>query len=56
MYVGQALEAEALSGQTALRVIAATKQLLAATNTNAQALLQQHFTPEAQEIIRGHFG
>ncbi|KAK0611170.1 armadillo-type protein [Immersiella caudata] len=55
VYVAQALEADALSGQTAARVIAATKQLLLATQTDGEALLQQNFTPEAQQLIRGHF-
>lgn len=55
VYVGQALEADALGGQTAIRVVAATKALLAATGTNGEALLQQNFSEEAQQLIRGHF-
>ncbi len=56
VYVAQALEAETLTGQTAIRVVAATKLLLEATGTNGDQLLQQHFTPEAGQTIRGHFG
>ncbi|KAK5653518.1 hypothetical protein OQA88_8777 [Cercophora sp. LCS_1] len=56
LYVGQALAADVLSGQTMLRVIQATKRLVAATNTNAEAVLAQNFAPEAQQLIRGHFG
>lgn len=55
-FVGQALVADVLSGQTMLRVIQATKRLVAATNTNAEAILASNFTPEAQQLIRGHFG
>jgi hypothetical protein len=53
--VAQALEAEALSGQNAARVVAATKVLLEGTNTDVMPLLQQ-FSPEAQNVIRAHFG
>jgi hypothetical protein len=55
VFVSQALEAGALAGQTAARVVAATKMLLAATNTDPVSLLQQ-FTPESQQLIRGYFG
>ncbi|KAL2179481.1 armadillo-type protein [Thermothelomyces heterothallicus CBS 202.75] len=54
VYVAQALEAEALAGQNAARVVAATKLLLEGTNTDVTPLLQQ-FTPEAQNVIRAHF-
>lgn len=54
MYVGQALEAEALTGQNAARVVAATKALVQLTNTDVTPLLQQ-FSPEGQQIIRAHF-
>ncbi len=54
VYVAQALESEALSGQTAARVIVATKNLFQATNTDAGALLQQ-FSPGSQQTIRTHF-
>lgn len=55
VFVAQALEAEALSGQTASRVVAATQMLLTASNTDPTPLLQQ-FSPEAQQVIRVHFG
>jgi hypothetical protein len=55
VFVAQALETDALAGQTAARVVAATKMLLAATNTDPTPLLQQ-FSPEAQQTIRRHFG
>ncbi|KAH8887044.1 ARM repeat-containing protein [Thozetella sp. PMI_491] len=54
VYVAQALESEALAGQTSSRVIQATKNLLQATNTDAGPLLQQ-FSPEAQHTIRAFF-
>jgi hypothetical protein len=54
VFVGQALEAEALSGQNAARVVAATKVLLEGTGTDVSPLLQQ-FSPEAQQVIRAHF-
>ncbi|KAK1753523.1 armadillo-type protein [Echria macrotheca] len=56
VFVGQALEADALSGQTAARVVAATKSLLTITNTDAASLLLQNFPPESQQLIRGYFG
>lgn len=55
MFVAQALEAGALGGQTAARVVAATKQLLTVTGTDPIPLLQQ-FSPESQQLIRGYFG
>ena len=54
MFVAQALEAEALSGQNAARVVAATKLLLEGTGTDVSPLLLQ-FSPEAQNVIRAHF-
>lgn len=54
IFVGQALESEALQGQTASRVATATKSLLAATNVDPSPLLQQ-FTPEAQQTIMSYF-
>ena len=56
VYVAQALEVDALTGQTAIRVVTAIKQLVEITGINAEMLLQQNFTPEAQQLIRGHFG
>ena len=54
VFVAQALEAEALSGQNAARVVAATKLLLEGTGTDVSPLLLQ-FSPEAQNVIRAHF-
>ncbi|KAK3384805.1 armadillo-type protein [Podospora didyma] len=56
VYVAQALEVDALAGTAANHVIAATKMLLEATGINGEAILQQEFSPEAQQLIRGHFG
>jgi hypothetical protein len=55
VFVAQALEAGSLAGQTASRVVAATKALLTATGTDPVPLLQQ-FSPESQQLIRGYFG
>lgn len=52
--VAAALDAETLTGQTATRVVNATKVLLTETGTNAAALLQ-NFTPEQQQTISAHF-
>jgi hypothetical protein len=54
VFVAQALEAEALSGQNAARVVAATKLLLEGTSTDVSPLLQQ-FSPDGQHTIRAHF-
>lgn len=54
VFVAQALEAQALSGQTANTVVNATKALLTATGTDPMPLLQQ-FPLESQELIRGYF-
>jgi hypothetical protein len=54
VYIAQALESEALQGQTAGRVAAATKTLLTAANVDPMPLLQQ-FSPEAQQTIKGYF-
>lgn len=54
VHVAQALEAETLRGQTASRVVTATKALLQATSVNPTPLLQQ-FSPDAQGVIMGHF-
>lgn len=54
VFVAQALEAEALQGQTASRVVAATKTLLTTANVDPTPLLQQ-FSPEAQRTIMGYF-
>lgn len=54
VFVAQALEAETLRGQTASRVVTATKALLQASSVDPTPLLQQ-FSPEAQNVIMGHF-
>lgn len=54
LFVAQALEAEALQGQTASRVATATKTLLTATNVDPMPLLSQ-FAPDAQQTIMGYF-
>jgi hypothetical protein len=54
VFVAQALETEALQGQTASRVSGATKNLLSAANVDPSPLLQQ-FSPEAQQTIMGYF-
>ncbi|KAJ8131391.1 hypothetical protein O1611_g2236 [Lasiodiplodia mahajangana] len=55
VYVGQALEAEMLHGQLAARVATAVRALLVAANVDPTPLLQQNFSPTAQELIRRHF-
>ena len=54
VFIAQALEAETLQGQTANRVTAATKTMLAEASVDPTPLLQQ-FSPEAQQTIMGHF-
>ncbi|KAK3313938.1 armadillo-type protein [Apodospora peruviana] len=55
-FVGQALEADALTGQTLLRVVTATKHLVEMSGGGNGELLMQQFSPEAQQLIRSHFG
>ncbi|KAI0165060.1 ARM repeat-containing protein [Hypoxylon sp. FL1284] len=55
VYVAQALEAEMLHGQLSARVTRAVQMLLQSANVDPTPLLQQHFTPEGQEIIKRHF-
>lgn len=54
VFIAQALEAETLQGQTAGRVVAATKALLTTANVDPMPLLQQ-FSPDAQRTIMGYF-
>ena len=54
VFVAQALEAEALQGQTASKVVAATKSLLTTANVDPTPLLSQ-FSQDAQQTIMGHF-
>lgn len=44
-----------IHGQVAARVAAAVRALLVAANVDPTPLLQQHFSPAAQETIRRHF-
>ena len=53
-FIAQGLEAETLRGQTASRVVAATKTLLQTANLDPTPLLQQ-FPPEAQGVIASFF-
>ncbi|KAI1261994.1 armadillo-type protein [Xylariaceae sp. FL1019] len=55
VYVGRALEAEMLHGTTATRVTSAVQTLLLAAKVDPTPLLQQHFSPAAQDLIRRHF-
>ncbi|RYC60014.1 hypothetical protein CHU98_g6192 [Xylaria longipes] len=55
VYVGQTLETEMLHGQLAFRVATAVRSLLVAASVDPTPLLQQNFSPAAQEIIRRHF-
>ena len=52
--VAKAIEADMLQGQTANRVVAATKMLIQGSNLNPAPLLQQ-FSPEAQQTIMAYF-
>jgi len=54
MHVAEALEVETIRGETARRVVAATKALLTTTGTDAGSLLPQ-FSAEAQQMITGFF-
>ncbi|KAF2175554.1 ARM repeat-containing protein [Zopfia rhizophila CBS 207.26] len=53
-YVAQALEAETLQGQTAARVVNATKQLVQAANINL-AQVAATLTPEQQQTVQAYF-
>lgn len=55
LHVTQALEAETLQGQTATRVIQASKLLIGAGGLDAGQLIQQ-LSPETQQTIRAFFG
>lgn len=55
VYVGQALETEMLHGQLGARVARAIQILLQSANVDPTPLLQQHFSPEGQAMIRRHF-
>ena len=49
-----ALEAEAIQGQTAQKVVAAAKALVQSANLNAEALFNT-LPPETQSIVRAYF-
>lgn len=53
-FIVQALDAGTLQGQTAVRVAQAAKQLVAATNLNAESILAG-ISPENQERVRNFF-
>lgn len=52
--IAQALEADALQGQTANRVVAAAKTLLSTAGVDAGPLLQQ-FSPAGQQRVAAYF-
>ena len=54
-FIAQALEAETLQGQTAQRIVDATKRLISATGLNAGQLLAG-LSPETQATVRAYFG
>lgn len=54
MHVAEALEYETIRGETAQRVVEATKTLLMSVGVDATPLLQQ-FSIEAQQTIAGYF-
>lgn len=53
-HVAGALAVEVIRGQTARRVVEATKALLTSGGVDASPLLQQ-FPPESQQMIAGYF-
>jgi importin-5 len=53
-YIVQALEAETIQGQTAAKVAASAKQLVAQTGLNAEQVLQS-LSPEGQQAVRSYF-
>jgi importin-5 len=53
-YVVDALEAETIQGQIALRVVASVKDLLGVTHTDAQQLVGS-LSPETQAVVRTYF-
>ena len=53
-YVAQALEAETLQGQTAIRVVASVKGLAQATNLNL-GQVAAGLTPGQQQIVQAYF-
>ncbi|KAI0394453.1 armadillo-type protein [Xylariaceae sp. FL0594] len=55
IYVAKALEAEVIHGMLAARVVAAVRALIVAAGMDPTPLLQEHFSPAAQETIRRHF-
>ena len=54
-YIAEALEAETLQGQTAQRIVDASKRLISAAQLDASQLLSS-LTPEAQRTVRAYFG
>lgn len=54
-FIAQALEAETLQGQTAQRIVASAKSLIAAAQLDANQLLAG-MSPETQHTVRAFFG
>jgi hypothetical protein len=54
VHVAEALEVETIRGETARRIVEATKALLTSTSVDAGPLLQ-NFSPESQQMIAGYF-
>ena len=54
-FIAQALEAETLQGQTAQRVVASAKTLIATAQLDANQLLAG-MSPETQHTVRAFFG
>ncbi|KAF2148970.1 ARM repeat-containing protein [Myriangium duriaei CBS 260.36] len=54
-YIAEALEAETLQGQTANRIVDASKRLIAAAQLDAGQLLA-NLTPETQRTVQAFFG
>ena len=54
IYIAQALQTEAITGQTAAKVVAAAKLLLGIAGLDPNQLLQQ-LAPEVQQTVRLHF-
>ncbi|KAI9822390.1 MAG: hypothetical protein M1827_000109 [Pycnora praestabilis] len=55
IFIAQALEAETLQGQTATRIVAAAKQLVAIAGIDLNQILGT-LSPETQQTVRAYFG
>lgn len=54
VFVAQALEAETLSGQSATRVVQATKNLVQGAEMNIGQIMGR-LTPEQQAVVQAYF-